>query len=440
MRAVIFYIIFTSISFHVWSQDNLQMQFSYRGSVAGARFLPSTQIMEGQKFEASFLYSNWVANKSLTYSSIRKIYKQNELTREDVSNIIDELDTENKFGAGQDFMVIGVGLSTTIKEHPVTWSFTIYDRLNVNAFIPKNLVQVVWQGNKQFRGQTLDHSNTRVVGLYFREYSLGFAMPILEWSDWKVRGGFRFSYYQGLSGLTNPRSKFLSTTAVDAEYIDMDFDFEYLYAGIDDFQFLSPKGHGVGANFGTTFSFKEFLTFDIGVTDIGSIKFKKEVYKVSSKDVVHFTGLGLGDVINTTAFIDSVAQIFTPTFDSLEQNEFKMPIGAKLSFMTSWTFGKKEGIPQANKMFFSYIQGFAENPGVTLTPKFTLAYHRQLFEHFNIGLSTSVGGFNNFGIGGLIGLQYEHFRFSIQSDDLTGFIAPENTTGAGVGIVFQMLF
>jgi len=208
MRLIVCYIAFTIISVHVWSQDNLQIQFGYRGTVAAARFLPSTQLLDGYKFEASLQYSTWVANQSLTYGAIRKIYKQNRLTRQEVNEIIDQLDTDNHFGVGQDFMVFGFGLNTKIKQHPVVSSFTIYDRLNVNAFVPKSLVQVAWQGNKQFEGQILDHSNTQVVGLYFREYSLGFATQIATWTNWKLRGGLRLSYYQGLSGIDNSKSQF----------------------------------------------------------------------------------------------------------------------------------------------------------------------------------------------------------------------------------------
>ena len=63
-----------------------------------------------------------------------------------------------------------------------------------------------------------------------------------------------------------------------------------------------------------------------------------------------------------------------------------------------------------------------------------------MFRHFDIGLSTSWGGFNNFAVGGLLGMHFKNIRFSFQSDDFTGFVAPDKTTGAGGGFIFQVLF
>ena len=440
MRHIVCYMAFTMVSIQALSQDNLQVQFAYRGTVAAARFLPSTQILDGYKYEFGIQYSSWIANSSITYGSLRKIYKHKQLTPEDVDGIIEDLDTNNKIGGGQDFTVLTLGLNKNIKEHPVAWSFSIYDRMNLNLFIPKTLVQVAWQGNKQFEGQFMDHSNTRLVGLYFREFSLGAATTIISWPNWILRGGFRFSYYQGLSGFQTTKSKIFSQTALGAEYIDLDYDIEYRYTGIDDFNLFDTRGNGFGANLGVTFSYKEKLNFDLGITDLGSLKLKQDVAKVNSESDFRFYGLGLEELIDPTAFLDSLEEIFTPEIDTLGTNSFEMPIGTKLSIMVGWSFGKITEKHGLNTLYLAYIQGFDESPGVTQSPKFTLGIHKLVFRHLNLGLSASLGGFNDYAVGGLLGLQFKNVRFSLQSDDLTGFIAPNKTTGAGAGFILQLLF
>jgi hypothetical protein len=423
-----------------FSQDNVQIQFGYRGSVAAAKLLPSTHMLKKDKYEFSLQYSFWLANKSITYGSIRKVYKQNYLTREDVNQIVNDLDEDNKIGVGQDFMVFGLGYKSIIKERPVLWSFTISDRLNANTFIPKSLVQLAWQGNKQFEGETLDLSNTYLVGLYFREFSLGIASELAKWDNWRLRGGIRFNYYQGLSGVARKQNKFYFTTAVGAEYINMDYDFEYQYTGVDDFNFFDTRGHGFGLNLGASFSYKDDLNFDIGVSDIGSIKFTKKIYKVGTKNTFQFKGLGLEEVLNPTAFLDSLEQVFTPEIDSLGENSFSMPIGTRFSFMTSWVFGRTTKINGPKTLSLLYTQGFSEHPGVTVNPKFTVGIHRPVYRHLLIGASASWGGFNNFALGGILGVHFKHFRFSAQSDDFTGLLFPDYGTGGGGGFVFQLLF
>lgn len=440
MRHLVFYMVFTMVSIQALSQDNLQVQFAYRGTVAAARFLPSTQILNGNKFEFGFQYSSWIANSSISYGSLRKIYKQNQLTPEDVDGIIDDLDTNNKIGGGQDFTVLTIGLNQSINEHPVAWSFSIYDRFYLNLFVPKSLVQVAWQGNKQFEGQLMDHSNTRMLGLYFRDYSLGAATTIINRPDWSIRGGLRLSFYQGLSGIQTTKSRIFSQTALGAEYINLDYDVEYHFTGVDDFHLFDTRGKGFGANFGLTFSYKEKLTFDLGVTDLGSIKFNQDVAKVNSDSDFRFYGLGLEELIDPTAFLDSLEEIFTPEIDTLGINSFEMPIGTKLSLMAGWTFGKNTKKHGPNTLYLAYIQGFDENPGVTTSPKFTLGIHKPVFWYFNTGLSFSLGGFNNYAVGGLLGLHFKNIQFSIQSDDMTGLIAPDRTTGAAAGFILQVLF
>lgn len=431
-----FLIVFLS---NISAQDNIQIQSVYRGSAASARFFPSTQMDQYNKMEFSFNYNFFVANKSLTYGSIRQIQKENRLTAQDVQNIIEDLDENNRIGVGQDLLIFGLGLKTKIKNHPVVWNFTISDRFNVNLLIPKTLLQLMWQGNKQFSGQTLDLSQTSISGLYFREYSLGLATQIKEWDDWKFRGGLRLNYYQGLSAIQNSKKEFYFTTAAEAEYIRMDYDFEYNYTGIDDFNLLDPRGYGWGISLGTTFSYKDKLFFDIGVTDMGNIKFNEDIFKVGTKNNYQFDGLDLGEILNPTAFLDSLETIFTPQVDSLGKGEFKMNVGTRLSFMTSWVFGKTTENRGSKTLTLFYSQGFSEKPGSTTSPNLALNYHQTVFKHVVYGFSTSFGGFNDVAVGGLLGLRFKHYRLSIQSDDFTGFIFPDKTTGAGFGLLFQIL-
>jgi len=116
-----------------------------------------------------------------------------------------------------------------------------------------------------------------------------------------------------------------------------------------------------------------------------------------------------------------------------------MPIGVKFSFMASWEFGETTRQHGPKTLFLFYRQGFSEIPGGTLKPKFSLAIHRPMFRHLHFGISTSWGGFKDFSLGALLGLQFKHFRFGAHSDDLTGLIFPEKATGAGGGFIFQVL-
>lgn len=441
MRSIGLFIIALILScLKVDAQQDAHVYMKYRGSVASARALPSTHNLDSNKFEIALNYNLWVANKSLSYGAIQQIQKDNQISNEDINSIINDLDENNRLGFGEDVLILGLGLRTDIKEHPVAWRFSIADRMNMNYLMPKQLVQLIWQGNKQFEGETLNLSQTSLTGLYFREFSIGVATEMKKWNDWSLRGGVHVNYYQGLSGVKNPEQDFYFTTAVDAEYIEMDYDFEYRYTGVNDFDFFDARGHGFGINFGASMSYKNILHFDLGVSDVGSIKFTQDIYKIGTLNTFRFSGLGVEELVNPTAFIDSLKTVFTPEIDSLGQNSFKMSIGTKLSLMASWRIGRDHKFHGPLTLSMYYLQGFSEKPGSTTNPQFTFAAHRTLYHHFVFGISTTIGGFNDLALGGIVGVEFKNFRFSFQSDDLTGFLLPNKATGAAGGFIFQVLF
>jgi len=436
MRKLLFVILILT-RFDGAAQSNLQVQFGYRGSVAAAKFLPSTHSLDSVRFEGSLEYSLWVANKSLTYGSIRSIFFENRITEEDINGFISEMDEENRLGGGQNFLVFGFGFQHKLRGGPLSWSFTISDRFTVNAAYPKTLAQLMWQGNRQFQGQTLNLSPTAVTGLYFREFSLGAARTLVTWPNWSFRAGARLNYYMGLSGVSNAGSSFFFKTEVQADFLELDYDFNYFHTGVEDFDLLDPRGHGFGGDLGVTFSHKDKLNFDFGLTDMGSIKFKKNINQLSSQATVLFSGFDREDLDDTDAFLDSLIGIFTPA--ETPASSFKMPIGVKFSFMTSWKFGETTKRHGAKTLHLFYRQGFSENPEVTRSPKVALAIHRPMFRILHLGLSASVGGFNNWGVGGLLGLELKHFRFGVHSDDFTWLFFPDETTAASAGFILQVL-
>lgn len=441
MTKHVIHIIFLLLIFsEITAQNNLPLLFGYRGSVAASRMLPSTQEFTANKFEININYNVWIANKTLSFGSIQHIRKSNRLTSQDVQNIINQMEENNRIGSGQDVLVLGLGIRSKIKEHPVLWNFTVSDRMNVNAYIPKALAQLVWLGNKNFEGETIDLSQTSITGVYYRDYSIGFATPMKEWSNWKSSIGMRMGYYQGLAGITNPREQFYFSTAVGAEYIELDYNFDYRYTGIQNFNLFKTYGHGFGLSIGTTFSYKNILNFDLALTDIGSIKFNSMVYRVSDDNTFRFRGLGLEDLVNPTAFLDSLEKIFTPEIDSLGDNSFKVPIGKRLHFMLGWKLVKENKFHGPVRLSFLYLQGFSEQAGSTLYPEFSLAIHSSIFQYCVLGLNATWGGFNNFAMGGIIGMRFKDFSLSFYSDNFTGFIFPNKATGAAGGFMIQFLF
>ncbi len=170
------------------------------------------------------------------------------------------------------------------------------------------------------------------------------------------------------------------------------------------------------------------------------IKYNRLVNYLADVTTFHFTGLGLSELVNPYVFLDSLESIFTPEVDTLGNNSFKVPVGIRLSFMASWIFGKQIQNHEPMTLSMLYTQGFSEQSGSILTPEFTLAFHSIIFCYFTMGMNVTLGGFNNFAVGGQIGMHFKNFRYSLYTDNITGFIFPNQATGAAGGFMFQFLF
>ncbi len=218
----------------------------------------------------------------------------------------------------------------------------------------------------------------------------------------------------------------------------MVFDVEYNHTGLNNFNLFETKGQGYGIDLGTSLIYKKKLFLDIGFVDIGVINFEKGITNLNSNSIVGFTGLSREEADNPEEFLDSIATSFEPDLQS--KNSFKEPIGAKLSLMLSYKFGSNTKLSSDKVAYIYYRQGFSEASGVTITPKIYIAANHIMFNHLNIGLSTSWGGFNQFSVGGLIGANFKKFQFGIFSDDFAGFILPEKATGAGAGFLIRFKF
>ena len=228
-------------------------------------------------------------------------------------------------------------------------------------------------------------------------------------------------------------------TGTQNDYIKFSYDFNCYYAGIRDFNFFDKHGYGFGLNLGTSFSYNNILNFDLGIKDLGSIKFNRDVTKIGSKNELEFNGANPDELIDPIAFIDSIDIIFKPQVDSLRKNSIKMLVGTRFGFMASWVFLNTQGIIGPQTLSLLYTQGFSESSYTTIKPKFALALNSILLNHLQIGISSSYGGLSNFGLGALLGVQFKNFRFGLQSDDFTGIVLPDKTTGAGIGVIIQVL-
>jgi len=439
MKRALFLLIYSqAIIFSVMGQGNLQVLFGYRGSIPATTYLPSTANFQDRKIEISIQYNLWLTTRNLTYEDVGNVIRSRRLSNQDIDKFLESLDDENTVAIGQDALVLGLGYKMNIKNTPVVWSFTISDRFNADISFPKELPQFIWKGNRQFEGETIDLSNTRLDAIYFREFAFGAAFPVLKKKNWQLFAGANINYYLPLAALIMKDTDFSFTTALDAEFLELTYQFDFFMSGVRDFNLFDYRGSGWGGNFGTTLSYKKNWFFDIGFTDFGSINFDRDIEKVEKIATIRYTGLDRDALNDPETFLDSLFSLFESR--ELSQAEFDVPVGVKMSLAASYRLlrDKENYDPYLFSIF--YRQSLNTAPGESKNPRLTLGVNKQYFRFLRLGLNTSWGGFNGlntFALGGMVGFEFGHFRLAILSDDFTGFVLPSEGKGIGLGVLLQ---
>ena len=139
---------------------------------------------------------------------------------------------------------------------------------------------------------------------YFREYSIGWTLDIFSDDNYRIRAGAIAKYYQGLAAIYMPANILFFETGQEGDYLSLDYNYEVLLSGIDDFSFFKTRGHGWGGNLGATFAYKEKWFLDVAVNDFGAINFKKNTQ--SFKAAENITIVDLTEMICMTLIIMSI--------------------------------------------------------------------------------------------------------------------------------------
>ena len=311
--------------------------------------------------------------------------------------------------------------------------FDINERVDGNIVIPGDLFKLAFKGNEGFVGSKIDLSSLRGDIKYYREFGLGFSKDFTNKLRLGVKGKLLFGITaasidnKSLGITVNDDYSHVFNADVTANfsaplkvYMNADqnvdrivFDDTRFNTGSEIVSFLSGKKNiGMGFDMGATYDISEKLIVSASITDLGFIKWKKDLTNLHAKSQFAFSGLNMLDVVNGTKTINELGQ---EMLDSLK-NSFKVSV-SNVAFTTFLPLGVSLGGSYSlTKSFSLGLLSCSRFIGKQVRESLTLSANVNLGNAFSTSLTYTAANhrFDNFGAG--LAFRPGIFQFYILAD------------------------
>jgi len=348
----------------------------------------------------------------------------------DVDKFLDKINNKNSIAPQISLQTFGLGFSTA---KGLYIFLDITERFEANAVFPMDIAKLILKGNEGFAGSRINLSSLRMDFKYFREYGFGFSKDFSE----KLRIGVRPKILSGiLSTSLENRSLGISvsddyTHTLDADvtanfsaplkvYTDSDGKIDSLI--FDDSRFDSGKGifdvltgtknFGLGIDIGATYNVFEKLVVSASITDLGYIKWKRDVSNITAKSQFVFSGIDVTDVANgSKTFDDLTNELLDSLKDSFDVTTTHSPYTTWLS--PGLTLGGSYSI---TKDISFGLLSYTRFIGKQVKESLTLSANVNLGNAFSFSLGYSIQNHRADNLGAGMAFRAGVFQFYLLSD------------------------
>ncbi len=317
--------------------------------------------------------------------------------------------------------VLGVGYSVGKDSYVF---LDINDRIDGNVVIPGDLFKLALKGNKEFVGSRIDLSSLRCDLKYYREFGAGFSKNFTD----KLRIGIKAKMLFGIADFSIDNKSlgirvnddyshtFDANLAVNISgpvNVNMDSKNNVESIKVDDSSFKTSSGLinflsgqkniGVGTDIGATYDLTDRIVLSASVTDLGFIRWTRDITNLKANNQFEFSGLDMLDVINGTKtlselgndYVDSLKNAFTVSKTKSAYTTY-LPFGISLGGNYSVTKQFSVGLLSYSKFIGNQIREALTlsaniNLGNALSTSISYTAENHQYDNLGAGLAFRAG-------------------------------------------------
>lgn len=418
-----------------------------------ARYLP-TYLGDGFKTLQVSVFNPYVTVGSnfAAAKDVREYISSDEISNEMVEHTISKLKGQNNMiQAGLDLAIVNIGFNIKNKAGDPFLSIGagVNERVEMSSSFNRDLFLLAYKGNKQFAGQTIQLA-PRLNALAYTDYYVSAALNIkVPGTEIAIKPAVRLRYLSGQASVSMSDKNTVSMyTQPDGRYIDFGFNYQINTSisgdtvslssksiNIDRNSFQQGAGKGFGMDLGVRVNPIENLSLNIGLMDLGGLRFSRNAVNMSNDTTYRYEGAELNFSDDQRITLDSIAGIAEPRYT---YDPYRVKLPSKLIISASLGLGQEEHKQLAyykHTLTFTYLQGFSNYLSATKKPYVALGYTHSFQDVINLGANASVGGLWGTSLGALVSFKLGGFRIGINSNNLLPLIAPKSGKGTDIGLM-----
>jgi hypothetical protein len=296
----------------------------------------------------------------------------------------------------------------------------------INATYSRDFFNIMFYGNKMYKGTTADFSNCNVNALRFQEVKFGAIMHHLD-SLGKIGVSLSFLKGEQLFHIQTFNNSGLYTSA-DGSEIVLNSNFKMAISDTVNRKLSSFNGLGASADifFETPYVSKngKECMLTVNANNIGFIHWTNNSHQYSSDSVLNFKGYQIKNIFDLK---DSTLQRINRdsllrSLSNARSEDFNVNIPTNLVIINKIYFLKNIF---ALGTGFRYIFNANYKPYLFIEPEYK-------FKNFTLAIHSGYGGYVRLNIGASVTYSGDKWFFRLGSNSLQGFIVPKSAFGQAV--------
>lgn len=374
---------------------------------AGADYTYGSSVMNTQ-FLNKFLFGGKI-DREMKDNAYSKLNENNRLGGDLNYRVAAEIPFDTLFGKTNLSLLVGV----EFKEH-------------VDLSFNENFFKLIFDGNKQFAGQTtyLDVESFN----YLKYQKLNVGLAHIKKNDEKIiRKGLLVSLVKGEERQSAYGNGSMTTQQLGTG-IDLDLKYNYHSSDTANKGFKAFNGIGFSTTIFSEFYFKNGVKVYMGIEDVGFIVWNKQSLNIRTNNYYNFEGVVIDNIFDINdSLTDKLSK--DSLFDLIAQNKEKtsnlmyLPASFNINFTKKLSEKWKVNLGISTRALVNYFPFIYTNAYYYFNPK------------FSIKTQLAYGGYGKFNVGLALAKSFNNkFDVMIGTNNIEGLLLP-NMSYANSGFV-----